>query len=178
MENPEIEQDPITDPIDELPDEIRQDIEQIISQGNLSEGFSFGGHSFVIKTLNVSELNAVALAMKPYQGSLREVNAYMQATVGLALVMYDGKPDFHIKLDDLISHAMKRMEFIGNWDDVTLQYVFGRYSLLDNRRIRARQELINLPEQVRPNSLPFADSLTELGIFSGEMPTGIPFSQT
>jgi hypothetical protein len=39
--------------------------------------------------------------MVRYQGTLREVNAYMQATIGLALFSFDGDAEFHKRVGDL-----------------------------------------------------------------------------
>jgi len=166
------------DPFDELDAPIRRDIDQLLDQGCLSEGFTFGGHSFVIKTLNSTEANAAALAMSPMQGTLREVQAYMQATIGLAMVAFDGDAEFHIRVGDLTTHAAKRFEWAGQLDDVIVAYVFKRYNMLDQRRIAARQAVVNLPMPGPGHSMPWPDTSTESDIFSAGTPMGSPFSQT
>ncbi len=148
VEEPQIE----TDPIDEIEDESRRDIDALIHQGYLSDSFSFGGHSFVIRTLNAKEVWSVANAMKQFMGTLAEVRTYMAATVGLALVSYDGNPDFHIKLDDQLEHAIKRLDFIGSWDEIVIDYCFSRYTALDQRRVRARESITNLSTENRATS--------------------------
>lgn len=167
-----------TDPFDELDTKTKRDIDQLIDQGCLSEGFTFGGHSFVVKTLNSAESNAVATAMQPFQGTLREVNAYMQATIGLALVSFDGDAEFHRRVGDLVTHAAKRFEWAGQFDDVIIAYVFNRYNDLDRRRIVARQAVTNLPQ---PGQLPSTHSpeyLTGPDTFSDGAPMETPFSRT
>ena len=167
-----------TDPFDELEESTRRDIDQILDQGCLSEAFSFGGHSFVIKTLNAAESNAVAVAMQRYQGTLREVQAYMQAVIGLALFSFDGDADFHRRVGDLVTHAQKRFEWAGELDDPIIAYVFGRYNQLDQRRVRARAALANLPQAGQSDSTPWPDSSTGLATFNDGAPMETPFSQT
>lgn len=172
----QVQPEPSTDPFDDLDTQTRRDIDQLIDQDCLSEGFTFGGHSFVIKTLNATEANATALAMSGLQGTLREVHAYMQATVGLALISFDGEAEFHIRVGDLITHAQKRFEWAGKLDDVIIAYVFKRYNLLDQRRIVARQAVANLPTQGQSASTLWPDTSTEPGTFSVGAPMEIPFS--
>lgn len=133
-----------SDPIDDLPHDLRSDIDTIINRGYLLESFSFGGHRFTIKTLSAKDGWAASAATLPFAGSLREPHVFMAAIVGLALVELDGRPDFHIKLDDAVEHAKKRLDFIGDWDDVVIEYVFQRYNSLDQRRTRAREAIGNL----------------------------------
>lgn len=170
MNEEEFEESPVEpDPLDDLDPQVRQDIDQVLRQGFLSEAFTFGGHSFIIKTLTPAEANAAALAMKPYQGSLREVEAYMQATCGLAIASYDGDSEFHIKLDDLHTHALKRFQWVTtSWDDVLVHYVYGRYNQLDQRLIAARAAIVNLPEEDRASSTPSPGFLTEQGTSPAE----------
>jgi hypothetical protein len=167
---------PSTDPFDDLDAPLRRDIDQLIDQGCLSEGFTFGGHTFVIKTLNAAEANATALAMQQYQGSLREVNAWMQATVGLCLVSLDGDAEFHKRIGDLNTHAAKRFEWAGQLDDVILSFVYTRYNQLDQRRIAARQAVANLQMPGQPDSTPWPASSTEPGTFSVGAPMESPYS--
>lgn len=173
-----VEFKPSPDPYDDLDPSVKRDLDQITDQGCLSEGFTFGGHSFVIRTLNAAEANAAATAMVRFQGTLREVNAYMQATVGLAIFSFDGDPDFHIRVGDLLTHAAKRFEWAGELDDVIINYVFTRYNELDKRRIAARQAVANLSRPDRQDSSPSADSLTEQDTFSVGAPTESPFLVT
>src|SRR5688572_11923423 len=120
-----VQPEPSTDPLDELEASTRRDIDQLIDQGCLSEGFTFGGHSFVIRTLRPNESNAVALVTKTMMGTLREAQAYMQATIGLALFSLDGDPEFHKRFADLVTHASQRYEWVGeHLDDVTIAFVF------------------------------------------------------
>lgn len=170
--------EPSPDPFDELDPDTKRDIDQLVDQGCLSEGFTFGGHSFVIKTLNAAEANAVATAMSRYQGTLREVNAYMQATVGLALFSFDGDAEFHKRVGDLITHASKRFEWTGQFDDVIIAQVFNRYNELDKRRIVARTALVNLPTPGPSPSTQWPGSSIELDTFSAGAPMETPFSQT
>jgi hypothetical protein len=171
----QVQPEPSTDPFHELEQELKQDIDQLIDQGCLSEGFTFGGHSFVIKTLTPNEINAAALAMQRFQGTLREVSAYMQATIGLAIFAFDGDPQFHIRVGDLITHAAKRFEWAGSLDDVIISFVFTKYNALDKRRIRARQAIVNLPTPGQSPSTPWPGSSTEQDIFSVGAPSGNPF---
>jgi hypothetical protein len=174
-----VQPEPSTDPLDELDTQTQRDIDQIIDQGCLSEGFTFGGHSFVIKTLNAAESNAVALAMQQYQGTLREVHAFMQATIGLGLFSFDGDAEFHMRTGDLVTHATKRFEWVAqNFDDVIVAHVFKRYNDLDKRRIAARQAVANLPQPGQSHSTQWPESLTEQATFSDGAPTGTPFLPT
>ena len=172
----QVQSTPSTDPFDDLETQTKRDIDQLIDQGCLSEAFSFGGHSFVIKTLSAAESNAVAVAMQRYQGTLREVNAYMQAVVGLALISFDQDADFHRRVGDLITHASKRFEWAGELDDVIIAQVFNRYNALDKRRIAARTALVNLPSPGQTPSTSWPGTSTELATFSDGAPMETPFS--
>jgi hypothetical protein len=174
----QVQPDPSTDPFEQLDAATKRDIDQLLDQGCLSEGFTFGGHSFVIKTLNAAETNAAATAMVRYQGTLREVNAYMQATIGLALFSFDGDPEFHKRFGDLLTHAAKRFEWAGEFDDITIAFVFDRYNRLDKRRIAARQAVVNLPTPGQSHSTPWPGSSTERDTFSAGAPTESPYSQS
>lgn len=168
--------EPSPDPFDELDSQTKQDIDQLLDQGCLSEGFTFGGHSFVIKTLSTAEANAVAIAMQRFQGTMREVNAYMQATVALALFTFDQDPDFHRRTGDLLTHAAKRFEWAGNeLDDVIIAHCFNKYNALDKRRIAARTALVNLPEPGPSPSTQWPGSSTELDTFSVGAPGENPY---
>lgn len=174
----QVQPEPSTDPFEDLDAATKRDIDQLVDQGCLSEAFTFGGHSFVIKTLTSGEANASASSMSRFQGTLREVQAFMQATIGLALVSFDGDADFHMRVGDLLTHASKRFEWIQEqFDDVLVAYVFKRYNALDQRRIRARTAIVNLPEPGQSHSTPWPDSSTELGTFSAGAPTESPYSQ-
>jgi hypothetical protein len=173
----QVQPEPSTDPYDELEANTRRDIDQLIDQGCLSEGFTYGGHSFVVRTLRPNESNAVALVTKGMIGTLREAQAFMQATIGLSLFSLDGDPDFHKRIGDLITHAAKRYEWVGeNLDDVTIATVYKRYDELDRRRIAARQALTNLPAPGQSQSTPWPGSSTGRDTFSDGAPTEIPYS--
>lgn len=173
----QVQPEPSTDPFEELDAALKRDIDQLIDQGCLSEAFTFGGHSYVIKTLLPNEANAASLAMQGLQGTNREVQAYMQATVGLALVALDNDTDFHMRVGDLNTHGLRRFEWIGaNLDDVIIAYVFKRYNVLDQRRIRARAAITNLPVTGQSPSTHWPDSSTGPGIFSAGTPMESPFS--
>lgn len=174
----QVQPEPSTDPFDELDAQTQRDIDQLIDQGCLSEGFTYGGHSFVIKTLNAKEANAAAIAMSQLRGSIREVQAYMQATIGLALVSFDGDAEFHVRIGDLNTHAQKRFEWVGELDDMIVAYVFNRYNALDKRRIAARQAVANLPMPGQSPSMPWPDSSTVPGTFNDGAPTATPFLPT
>lgn len=173
----QVQPEPVTDPFDELEADTKRDIDQLIDQGCLSEGFSFGGHSFVIKTLNAAEANASVIAMQRWQGTLREPQAYMQATVGLALFSFDGDADFHRRVGDLVTHATKRFEWVAeNFDDAIVANVFNRYNELDKRRIAARHAIANLPTPGPEPSKLWPGSSTEPDTFSDGAPMGTPYS--
>lgn len=174
----QVKPEPSTDPFEDLDAQTKRDIDQLVDQGALSEGFSFGGHSFVVKTLNAAESNAAAIAMQRLQGTAREVQGYMQAIVGLAIFSFDGDTNFHIRIGDLITHAAKRFEWAGQMDDVIIATVFTRYNELDKRRIAARQAIINLPMSGQSPSTDWPDSSTERDIFSAGAPMASPYSQT
>lgn len=173
----QVQPEPSTDPFDELESQIKRDIDQIIDQGCLSEGFTYGGHSFVIKTLTPNEMNAAALVMHRFQGTQREVQSYMQAIIGLAIFSFDGNPQFHMRVGDLTSHAHSRFEWVGaHLDDVLISHVFQRYNNMDKRRIAARQSIVNLPTPGQSDSTHWPGSLTEQDTFSVGAPMEIPFS--
>jgi hypothetical protein len=165
-----------SDPFDQLDSQLKRDIDQLIDQGCLSEGFTFGGHSFVLKTLNATEANSVALAMQPWQGTVREVNTWMQATVGLALVSFDGDAEFHKRVGDLNTHAQKRFQWAGELDDVIISFVYTKYNQLDQRRIAARQAITNLPMPGQSPSTPWPASLTGQDISRDGAPMASPYS--
>lgn len=129
---------------EDLDPQVQRDMESLIHQKALAEGFQFGGHSFVIRTLNASERWAAYAAARPYQGSIVEPQVVMAAIVGSAIVVYDNDTNFHIKLDDRITHASKRLDYVGEWDEIVIEACFSKYNELDKRRIVARQAMGNL----------------------------------
>jgi hypothetical protein len=151
------------DPYEELENQVKQDFEELTVNGKLVDSFVFGGHSFAIRTLNSSEEWAASKAMLPFSGSLHEPQAYMAAIVGLALVSYDGDPDFHRRIDDVLTHAVKRLEWVGQLDTIFIEELFKHYNALDQRRNTALREAINLSEPSRQAFMPFADSGIEWG---------------
>jgi hypothetical protein len=162
------------DPIMEVEDQVRRDIDTLIHQGYLVESISFGGHTFVLRTLNAREGWAASVATKPYEGTLAEPRVYMAAVVGLALLSYDDDVNFHIKLDNVDQHARKRLNFVGEWDDIVIDRCYATYLDMDRRRIRAREAIEDLSQGDRDSFLPLADSSTELGTFGAIMDEGTP----
>lgn len=156
------------DPYDELAGQVREDFDMLITYGCLVDEFTFGGHSFAIRTLAAKEEWAAAVAVQPYIGTLREPQAFMAATIGLALTSFDGDTEFHVKLDDMLSHAKKRLDFIGEWDDIIVNYCYSRYVGLDQRRNAARSAAENLSQPNRISYSPSADSSIEQGISAEE----------
>jgi hypothetical protein len=157
-----------SDPMEEVEPGIQADIDALIHQGYLLEELNYGGHSFLLRTLTAREGWAASAVMRPYTGTLAEPRTYMAAIVGLALVSVDMDENFHMKLatDSINQHALKRLNYVGEWDDIVIDRCYAKYLELDQRRNRAREAIQDLPPRNPASFLPSADSLTEPGTFS------------
>ncbi|MFE6000302.1 hypothetical protein ACFQ6C_26135 [Streptomyces sp. NPDC056454] len=105
--------------------------------GSLTESFSWLGHSFVIRTLGVDELLAVALVIKEYQGTGGgEQLAYATAMVAMSTVSVDGEelPSPIGEDQKLAEWAYRRFAYVkANWFQYTISHVFDRYLVLEDK---------------------------------------------
>jgi hypothetical protein len=60
--------------------------------GALTKRFSWGGHRFVIRTLNVDDLLEATLLIKEYEGTLAAQRAWQSVVCAASVVTIDGKP--------------------------------------------------------------------------------------
>lgn len=155
----------------QFPPEVKIAVEGLIHLGELSEDFSFAGHTFTLRTLRAGEEIAAAQAVQTYRETLKEPDAWMAAQVGLALVEIDGQSDFCPQAGpDLAQFAKARFNYITtNWYWPTIQYLFRCYSTLLEKQLDAIQVMQDLSPRSQPISSLSADSFSEQDTLNAEM---------
>lgn len=127
----------------------KEDFEGLAFLGALEARFSFIGHKFHIRTLATHELLAVGQIIKAYDGTIGQTKAYATAMIALSVVSVDGVglpiPIGESKND--LDWAFQRFDYVAaKWFPFTVDYVYERYLLLENR---VQDVLIEMAEQAK-----------------------------
>lgn len=134
-----------TGPFDER---YKEDFEGLAFLGALEARFDYIGHRFHIRTLTTDEILAVARIVKDFEGTIGDAKAYATAMVALSVVSVDGKglPHPYEESTDY-AWAYERFNYVkAKWFPFTIDYVYERYLLLENR---VRNVLIEMTEQAK-----------------------------
>lgn len=164
----------------QFPPEVRVAVEGLIHLGELSEDFTFAGHTFTLRTLRAGEEIAAAQAIQTFRDTLKEPDAWMAAQVGLALVEIDGEGDFCPQAGpDLAQFARARFNYVTkNWYWPVIQYLFRCYSTLLEKQLDAIQVMQDLSPRSQPIFSPSADSSIEQDTLNAEMQAEIQRTQS
>jgi hypothetical protein len=157
------------DPFELFSEQLRIPVRGLTYIGHIQRDISFCGHTFTLKTLRPSEKAAVALAVQPWRDTIAEPEVWAHALVGLALVAIDGDDTFCPPAGpDLTKFARARLNHLTDsehgWYPPTLAHLYSQYLALETEALAAVEELRNLSEGNRGQSLPSPDSSIPQGI--------------
>jgi hypothetical protein len=119
-----------------FPPEVEEEVEGLRHLGYMTDEVEFCGHEVTLKTLNADEEIAAAVASKDARGTVKEVEAWMRAVVGLALTSVDGDSDFCPPSGgNLVEFAKQRYRYTGRWFSPTIEYFYSRYATLIKEQV-------------------------------------------
>lgn len=124
----------------EFPEEYKKDFNGLVFFGQLIDSFTYGGHDFVIKTLNNQELYNAALVSRRFVGTKAERASYAAGIVAMALVSIDGK-EFVLQLGPDNDTAQRRYDIITEWYPLVIDYVFEKYIELESQAKKVADSL-------------------------------------
>ena len=143
---------------------IQESVNGLCWLGHLERKTSFGGHSFVLRTLRADDDLVVASLTQEYIETLGQAKAWAMANVAIALQAVDDDYDFCIDLGpDKVSNGRKRMDFIGQWYWPVIGHLFSELLELNEQQAEAIEALRDLPVGGRRTSMPLPDSLNDQG---------------
>lgn len=122
------------EPLPEFDPQWRDEFEGLAFIGSLKRTFTYLGHQFVIRTLNVDEVMEIALLTKPYQGTMADVKAYQAAVVAACVVTVDGQaPPIPITNEATDTILLNRFNYVRrHWFPPVLDAIYTNYLLLEN----------------------------------------------
>jgi hypothetical protein len=154
----------VDDPFFGFPDEIQESINGLCWLGHMEHKTSFGGHTFVLRTLRADDDLVVASLTQEYIETLGQAKAWAMANVAIALQSVDGDNDFCIDLGpDKVTNGRKRMDFIGQWYWPIIGHLFSELMELNEKQSQALEALRDLSVRGRDMSMPSPDSLKDPG---------------
>ena len=113
-----------------FPEDQKQEFEGLLFVGSLKDSFTWLGHKFVMKTMTTNETLQVALAHKPYVGTLGEIKAYQAAVVAGSVVSVDGHPlPQPLSASDM--DLQSKFDYVLEWYPAVLDYLYDRYRALE-----------------------------------------------
>lgn len=116
----------------------REDFEGLAFIGSLSKTFQWLGHRFVIRTLTVDEMLAVATVSKAYADTIGNGLAYRTALVSLAVASVDGR-DLPVPIGDSedLAWAFQRFDYAkAHWFQFTIDAIYNEYLELEEKTHR------------------------------------------
>jgi hypothetical protein len=163
-------------PFEEFGTEISQAVEGLVYLGRLEKEVEFCGHTFGLKTLTAHEELAAASAVQEYRGTLREPEAWVTAQIAVALTHVDGDENFCPSIGpDLTGYAKARFKFVSeSWYWPTVEYLFGEYTTLLEKQVKAVRAVQDLSSRSLPSLSPSADSYNGPGILLVETDSDTP----
>lgn len=170
-DEPVVQKEEEVDPFALFPEEIREPVQGLTYLGQLTETVHFCGHTFGLRTLRPADKFAIGMVLQPYRNTIHEVDAYQAAHIGMALTAVDGDCDFCPAIGpDIEAFARARLNYItqgpqgnGGWYPPTVEFLWGRYVLLEATAVKAIQALDRLTQGGQQNSSPWLGSLIGQG---------------
>lgn len=164
MEAEEVVEEEYEDPFYGFPKEIQQAVNGLAWLGHLEREVSFGGHTFVLRTLKSDDDLIVATLTQDYLETLGQAKAWAMANVALSLQSVDGDANFCSALGpDRLQNGRDRFKFIGNWYWPVIAFLFAQYNELNEEQNEALVALQDLSIRSRDTSSPSPDSLKNQG---------------
>lgn len=152
-----------------FPPEIVQAIDGLLWLGYLEQEVTYGGHTFVLRTMKGAEELEAALIAKDYLDSLGASKANAWAQVAGALISVDGREDFCIPLGpDKKQYTRDKFNYITqNWYWPIGLKLFDEYTKLIEKQAQALEAVEDLSRRTLSNSSAFSESSTKAA-FSDE----------
>ena len=145
----EVDEDTTSEEVQrELPDfdpRYRDEFDGLLFIGALTSTFRWFHHDFEIRTLRTDELLRVALAIKPYEGSMGDAKAYQAAITAACLVSIDGQP-LPLPMDSTDPDTVFRYRFdwvLRKYFPPMLDIVYEEYLSLETKVARVLAEAGN-----------------------------------
>jgi hypothetical protein len=123
-------------PLPGFDEKYRDDFIGLAFVGALSKTFSWLGHTFIVRTLNVDELLAVTRLTRAYDDSLGQGLAYRTAIVAMATETVDGERlplPYGIDKDDFSWSEMRFNYVKNNWFQFTIDQAYNEYLALEEK---------------------------------------------
>lgn len=112
----------------------REDFEGLLYLGALTKKFTWLGHKFQIRTINVAESIAVGKVTQAYDPTMSAALAMKTAFAAMCVMTVDGKelPIPYQAEDETEAWAFQRFDHVANnWFQVTIEAVFAEYLALE-----------------------------------------------
>lgn len=154
----------VDDPFFGFPSRIQESVNGLAWLGHLEREVSYGGHTFVIRTLKADDDLIVSSLTQDYIETLGQAKAWAMANVALSLQSVDGDTDFCVSLGpDRMQNAREKFNFIGEWYWPVIAFLFSAYSELNEEQEAALAAVQDLSRRSRRTSRPSQDSSKDQG---------------
>lgn len=120
------------EPVPEFDPRWREDFEGLLYLGYLTKDFSWAGHRFSMRTLDVDTILEIGLLHRDYQGTLSDLKAYQALVIAAALTMVDGRP-VALPLSDSQSDLEAKFVVVTKWYPHVHDYLYSEYLTLEDR---------------------------------------------
>lgn len=121
-------------------DPISEDFNSLTLLGSLTEEFSWCGHTFKIKTLNLGEEIAVGKLIKLVENTVAQIKVIQTATAAACLVSVNGKPFMPDVMGDIEQNVDLRYNRVKTWYAPAVEEILLRYNNLLERRDRVIED--------------------------------------
>ena len=154
------------DPFYGFPSKIQNAVNGLAWLGHLENEVSYGGHSFVMRTLKADDDLIVASLTQEYMETLGQAKAWAMANVALSLKTVDGDSEFCTALGpDRLQNGRERFKFVGSWYWPVIAFLFSRFAELNEEQELALNALRDLSVRSRDTSNPSPDFSKDPGDF-------------
>lgn len=152
------------DPFYGFSSEIQTSVNGLAWLGHLEREVSYGGHTFVLRTLKADDDLIVSSLTQDYLETLGQAKAWAMANVALSLQSVDGDANFCAALGpDRLQNARDRFKFIGEWYWPIIAFLFASLSDLNEEQEAALMAVQDLSIRSRNTSRPSPDSSKDQG---------------
>jgi hypothetical protein len=121
----------------EFPAETVQDVSGLLYLGQLTKQVSWGGHSFLLRTLRVHEELAIGLVTRKHEQTFTLGKAVAAATVGAALMEVDGTEFAAALGPDAESNIDHRFNKVQEYFWPVIERLYEEYLELQDQQLKA-----------------------------------------
>ena len=152
------------DPFYGFPERIQTAVSGLAWLGHLEKETSYGGHSFVLRTLKADDDLIVATLTQEYIETLGQAKAWAMANVALSLKSVDDDSEFCTALGpDRLQNGRDRFNFVGGWYWPVIAFLFSQFAELGTEQEEALNALRDLSVRSRDTSNPSPDFSKDQG---------------